>query len=210
MLRRVGAIGDIHAEDEALERALAFLREEAVDSIVAVGDIVDGHGDAGRCFRLLSENGVHAVRGNHDRWALADVMRDLPNATTGLELDQRAFLDALPVTRSFETPAGPLLLCHGLGDDDMSGVTLDDYGYALESNNALQELLATKEYRFVINGHTHRRMVRDLGGLTVINVGTIFRDHEPCFAIVDFEGGQVNFYEIPRGSEIRPAARHEL
>jgi putative phosphoesterase len=209
MLRRVGAIGDIHAEDEALERALAFLREEAVDSIVAVGDIVDGHGDAARCFRLLAANGVHVVRGNHDRWALADVMRDLPNATA-LEVEQRAFLEALPVTRAFETPAGPLLLCHGLGDDDMSGVTLDDYGYALESNSALQELLATKEYRFVINGHTHRRMVRDLGGLTVINVGTIFRDHEPCFAIVDFEVGQVNFYEIPTASEIRRSARHEL
>jgi predicted phosphodiesterase len=103
-----------------------------------------------------------------------------------------------------------LLLCHGLGDDDMSRVTPDDFGYALESNDALQELLTTEQYRFVINGHTHRRMVRDFGGVTVINVGTLFRDHEPCFAVVDFERGQVEFFDIPNGGEIRRAARHPL
>ena len=50
-VERFAIIGDIHAEDEALARALAFSRAQGVDAILAVGDIVDGHGDAGACRR---------------------------------------------------------------------------------------------------------------------------------------------------------------
>lgn len=209
-LRRIGAIGDIHAEHLALEQALAFLRGEAVEAILAVGDIVDGPGDAGRCCQLLAEFGVEAVRGNHDRWALKDELRNLPDATAALDPVHRTFLEALPVTRDYATSAGPLLLCHGLAADDMNRVTPDDFGYALQSNDTLQDLLHSEEYRFVVNGHTHRRMVRQLGGLTIINVGTLFREHAPCFAIIDFEVGQADFFDAPNSGVITRADRHEL
>lgn len=78
----------------------------------------------------------------------------------------------------------------------MCGLTDDDFGYALETKDPLQELLASQQYRFVVNGHTHRRMVRHLGQLTVINAGTLFRESHPCFAIVDFAAGRVQFFEV--------------
>jgi predicted phosphodiesterase len=175
-----------------------------------VGDIVDGPGDAGRCCQLLADFGVEAVRGNHDRWALKDELRNLPDATAALDPVHRAFLEALPVTRDYATSAGPLLLCHGLAADDMNRVTPDDFGYALQANDTLQDLLHSEEYRFVVNGHTHRRMVRQLGGLTIINVGTLFREHAPCFVIIDFEVGQADFFDAPNSGVITRADRHEL
>src|SRR4029079_10625555 len=114
MLRRIGAIGDIHAEDEALARVLDALAGLAVDRILAIGDIVDGPGDSARCCRLLAAASVEAVRGNHDRWALKDELRNLPGALAALDAEQRRFLEALPATREYQTAAGPLLLCHGL------------------------------------------------------------------------------------------------
>lgn len=198
-LRRIGAIGDIHAEDRALERALDHLSGLALDRILAVGDIVDGPGDSARCCRLLASAGVDAVRGNHDRWALEGQLRTLPGALAVLDPEQRRYLEALPATRHHDTVAGALLLCHGLGTDDMCRLTDDDFGYALETNDPLQQLLAAGTYRFVVNGHTHRRMVRRFGALTVINVGTIFREHDPCCAVVDFAAGVAEFFDLDQG-----------
>lgn len=91
----------------------------------------------------------------------------------------------------------------------MNRLTPDDFGYALECNEALQQLIADRRYRCVINGHTHRRMVRAFDSVTIINVGTLFRDHDPCVAIVNFESRFVDFFDIA-SSGIAPADRHRL
>jgi predicted phosphodiesterase len=197
-LRTVGIVGDIHCEVESLKTALSFLKEARVDRILAVGDIVDGEGDANECCQLLQDFGVATVRGNHERWFLTGQMRDLPEVTMQSEVDRlsRAFISGLPTTRVFDTMRGRLLLCHGLGESDMAGVWPDDQGYFLESNLPLLRLLLEGEYRFVVNGHTHNRMVRRFDDLTIINAGTLYRDHDPCFLITDFEEGFVHFYDI--------------
>ncbi len=208
-LRRIAALGDIHAEDQTLERVLVHLADLSLDRILAVGDIVDGPGDSLRCCRLLAAAGVDVVRGNHDRWALKEQLRNLPGALAALDPEQRRYLEALPATRDYQTVAGPLLLCHGLGTDDMCRLTDDDFGYALETNDPLQELLASQQYSFVVNGHTHRRMVRRFAGLTVINAGTLYRENQPCFALVDFEADRAQFFDVtPSG--LVPAAVHPL
>src|SRR4051812_39336019 len=76
MLRRVAAIGDIHAESVSLELVLDYVSGQ-VEQIFAVGDVVDGLGDAARCCELLRGNNVEVVRGNHERWILNNEMRIL-------------------------------------------------------------------------------------------------------------------------------------
>ena len=123
---------------------------------------------------MLQEYGVVTVRGNHDRWLLegrTGVARE------GVGLAARAYLASLPATLAFDTPAGRLLLCHGLGEDDMARLCPYDEGYALEANHALHALVGAAEYRLVIGGHTHHRMVRSLYGATFINPGTLLREH---------------------------------
>jgi putative phosphoesterase len=205
----IGAIGDIHAEDTRLEIVLQFFADQQVEKVLAVGDLVDGPGDPLRVCSLLEQHSVEVVAGNHDRWLLENPARS--TLETQAQQDRmRAFLEPLPPTRRYETPAGPLLLCHGMGDNDMNGVTVDDYGYGLENNDELQELLRTKEYRYVICGHTHRRMVRDFGGLTVINAGTLLGPHDPCIALCNFSEASVRFYSITPGGDIVESTRHEL
>jgi predicted phosphodiesterase len=73
MIRRFGAIGDVHAEDGLLRAALSHLESAGVDALLCVGDIVDGRGDVDACCTLLAEHGVLSVRGNHERWMLGGV-----------------------------------------------------------------------------------------------------------------------------------------
>jgi putative phosphoesterase len=211
-IERAGVLGDIHAEHERLGAALAFLRDAGVTTLFSVGDIVDGAGDLDRCCDMLMDHGVIAVRGNHDRWLLEDTMRGLPGAHRLADLApaSKAFLESLPPTRTMETTAGRLLLCHGLADNDMKKLTPDDEGYELQCNDELSALIARGDVSVVIGGHTHRRMVRRFGHLAVVNAGTIHRAYRPCVAIVDFSGREVLFHDIGDDLRVGEAERLDL
>jgi predicted phosphodiesterase len=198
MLRRAGVIGDIHCEVARLKRVLEHFRAAGVDTILAVGDIADGPGDLTETCALLQDAGALAVAGNHDRWLLSGEMRDLPDAIQLEELTPKAklYLSSLPKTRSFESPRGTVLLCHGLGEDDMASVRPDDEGAALLANHALWQLIASHAARFVVNGHSHRPMLRTIDDLTILNAGTLHPKHRPVCSIADFEAGDVRIYDV--------------
>lgn len=206
MLRRVGLIGDIHCEVDRLNQVIGLFRSAELDAIVAVGDIADGRGDLTETCRLLETERVLAVAGNHDRWLLAGEMRDLPDATPAEDVSPcaRRYLAALPKTRLLETTRGTALLCHGLGEDDMASVRPDDDGEALMYNAALGRLLHSRCARFVLNGHSHRPMLRTIDGLTILNAGTLHPNHRPVCSIADFDAGSMHVYDVaPDG--VRPA-----
>src|SRR6186713_1503812 len=99
VIRRVGLIGDLHAEDEALAFVIRELRKLGAETLLQVGDVADGPGDLERTIALMLEHQVLAVRGNHDRWLLGNQFRDLPHAkqlsaTAPAVVD---YLTALPV-----------------------------------------------------------------------------------------------------------------
>jgi len=198
MPARVGLIGDVHCEDEALELVLEDFGRRGLDAVLCVGDIVDGAGDVNRCCALLEERRVTTVMGNHDRWLLAGEQRGFPHATTlnALTPRSRSFLEALPVTLGFTTSLGELMLCHGLGDDDLACVKPDHLRHDLERNEALKRVLASKRYDFMVNGHTHRAMVRRVRHLTIINAGTLHRNDERRAIVLDFNLRSALFFEV--------------
>ena len=198
MLGRAGLIGDIHCEVTRLKRVLSHFRALDVDTVLAVGDIADGPGDLTEACSLLETAGALVVAGNHDRWLLAGEMRDLPDATRvdSITPDARRYLSALPKTRLLESPRGHVLLCHGLGEDDMASVRPDDDCEALLGNAAFVKLLSSRVARFVVNGHSHRPMLRTIDGLTLLNAGTLHPQHRPICSIADFAAGNVQVYDI--------------
>lgn len=193
VIRRVGLIGDLHVEHEALTFVIAELKQLGAETLLQVGDIVDGEGDLEATITLLQEHRVLAVRGNHDRWLLGGQGRELPFATRLVDASAgaQAFLAKLPATREFRSPRGNVLLCHGLGNNDMAGVKPDHEGHDITFNTDLQALIAERRYRFVLNGHTHRPMLRTFGPLSIVNAGTLHRGYERCFTYVDFERGEL-------------------
>lgn len=198
VIRRVGLIGDVHAEHEVLAFVLDELTRLGVDALLQVGDIADGPGDLDATVALLRAHRVLAVRGNHDRWLLAGQLRDLPHATplSNLLPPVAHYLGQLPAVREFRSPRGNVLLCHGLGTNDMAFVKPDHEGYEITSNLELQRLILERRYRYVLNGHTHRAMLRTFGPLSIINAGTLYREYERCFTLVDFERGELQRYKL--------------
>ncbi|MCU0656913.1 MAG: metallophosphoesterase family protein [Polyangiaceae bacterium] len=193
-LRRIGILGDIHAEDALLEEGIELLLHRGVDALLCVGDIVDGQGNLERCIDLLQRHRVLCVRGNHERWLLQGALRTLPHAHLREQLSPGAlaFLQQLPATIPCDTVAGKLLLCHGLGPHDMLGVSPHDLPEHLEQNEVLQGLLLSRDFDLVVNGHTHRFLDRVFHGprggrLRIVNGGTLTRDHDPCVVHLDLD-----------------------
>ncbi len=200
-VRRVGLIGDVHTEHRRLARAIDHLLALEVDRLLCVGDLADGPGDGpdvDLCVELLESADVLTVVGNHDRWLRDHEMRDLHDATDPDDIERGTgdYLDRLPQTIELATPAGAALLCHGVGSDDMAKLLPYDRGQELRHNAPLQALLKDDRYRYMLGGHTHKRMVRTIEGVTIINAGTLYTGHEPCCALVDFADLHVAFYDL--------------
>jgi predicted phosphodiesterase len=188
VLHRIGVIGDVHACDSRLASLLGDLAQRELDAIWCVGDIVTGPGDPDRCVELLQAAGAVTVRGNHDRWCLDGALPVFADGHRLEELDPptRAYLRSLPATHEAAAPDGtPVLLCHGLGPDDMNHASADDFGYALEANDGLMALRAEGR-RIVVKGHRHRPSIWRVAPLTLIDAGTLCADHtDRCGVVLD-------------------------
>jgi predicted phosphodiesterase len=209
-MRRLGLIGDVHAEDVLLAAALERLA--GVDAVLCVGDLADGRGDLDRCVELLERHRVVTVRGNHDRWCVAGEMRDLPRATRDVSDRTRRYLTQLPATRRLETVAGPLLLAHGLGANDMLNVGdrfslhfhVDTHGPELRPDRRLE---IPADIKIHVGGHTHRRWAEQIGCLLMINAGTLRADDTPCFGVLDLGERSVQWYDLEDDGRVHESER---
>ena len=191
-------IGDVHAEDVLLSHVLQFGRNRGIHDVLCTGDFCDGSGDVDACVALAKRSGMRAVMGNHDEWCVRGQVRTLPDATAfhKLGVETQTFLKQLTPTITFRTAAGNAILCHGLMRHTMAKVNEGDYGYAIENNFELQEFLSQNTAHILLNGHTHRRMVMPFGNKVIVNAGTLFRAHQPCFGIIDFKHRMIAFHEV--------------
>ncbi len=189
--KRIGVLGDVHAQDARVEAALEFFGPR-VDAVLCVGDIADGDGDLDRTCKLLREGGVVAVAGNHERWFLTGEMREVPNATMDATPQTRAYLAGLPRTLGFDTDLGPLLVCHGVGDDDEAELFAQTSGYSLRT--ALDAMEGFEETRLLVGGHTHQPMVRRIGECWFINAGTLRPGEGECLLEIDLELREARFF----------------
>ena len=196
-LERFALIGDVHAEDERLETAIALARSEAVEAILCVGDVTDGYGDLDRTLAILEREHVRIVRGNHDRWFLADEMRTLlPAQTRASHPAVEAIVRLWPPMLEVETTHGTLLLCHAVGDDDFSVIKSHTHEDEVREMDAWRRLVHARRHRFMAAGHTHEAMVRTLDGITILNAGTLKRDKGPVTTIVDLAAGTMRVFDL--------------
>lgn len=196
-VRRLGVIGDLHGEDGRLDAVLDWFYGQSVDALVCTGDIADGRGCINRSCELLRQGAVLTVAGNHDRWLLNDKVRHLTDAHRKDELsdDNLSYVADLKRQRQLETTEGSLLLCHGAADDDMARIWPGRNPGEEKRSRALDEVIESGRYRFLINGHMHFRVLIDFVGLTLLNAGTLRGDHAGV-SLIDFEGDAIATFAV--------------
>jgi diadenosine tetraphosphatase ApaH/serine/threonine PP2A family protein phosphatase len=219
---RIAIISDIHSNLEALESVLDRLRQEEVDSVLNLGDLVGYNASPAECLALLkSRPDIHNLAGNHDLAVLSPERAEAFNIIAyqalqwcreQLPLEDLEFLQGLPLT--LETPG--YWACHGTPTNP------DTYiAYHFQGKRVLRDLSKGPGVRVCFFGHTHRRALwyRDIRGTValwdivhpqlelsrechyLINPGSVGqpRDGNPeaAYAIFDDEAFSVQFKSVP-------------
>src|SRR5262245_5036151 len=73
---KLGILGDIHSNIEALDAVLAVFKRERVDKVYAVGDLVGYGADPKAVLARIRNEKIESVLGNHDA-AVAGELVDL-------------------------------------------------------------------------------------------------------------------------------------
>ncbi|WP_102125345.1 metallophosphoesterase family protein [Deinococcus planocerae] len=184
----LAALYDVHGNLPALEAVLDEVERVGARQVLIGGDVAYGP-FVRETLDLLLALGDRAgwVRGNADR----ELVEFFDTGTTGASLpdDQRRalaweaqrldrshrdFLAALPHRRRVEVEGlGPVLFCHGSPRSDEEIIT------RLTSEERLARLLAGVEERVVVCGHTHVPFDRVVGGVRVVNAGSVGMGYGP-------------------------------
>lgn len=191
---RIAAFSDIHGNLTALDAVLAAARQERVDEMWIVGDLVALGPEPAETARLLRRlPRTHIVRGNTDRYVttgdLPPVLRLQSGAHSG---DLEPLLDTVAAhawTRGCITATGsyqwlanlPLeirlllpdqtrvLLVHASpGTDDGAGITDE-----MSDSDLIGVGCSTADADLIVVGHTHRPLDRYLGSTRIINLGSV-------------------------------------
>lgn len=177
---RVAVLCDIHGNLPALEAVLDEVGREGVDEVIVGGDVLPGPMPRQTLERLAElELPVRFLHGNGDREALTLLnggTSAMPEAfrtsvrwsAEQLTPDQRAILAAWPTTLRLRISGlGAVLCCHATPRNDTEIFT------RLTAEDRLVPIFSDVDAAVVACGHTHMAFDRMVGGVRVVNAGSI-------------------------------------
>lgn len=166
-MMKLAIISDVHADVHALTDALAQIERLGCEAIVCAGDILDWGLFPEETIRVLREQRIPCIRGNHERWAVSEG-RD----ASGCDLTPTAvaFLDALPESWQRTIEGVRVVVWHARVKSDMKGI------YPDASPTELASQLDRAEADVLVVGHTHLPFARFVDRRLVCNPGALLRD----------------------------------
>jgi len=178
---RVAALYDVHGNLPALEAVLDQVHASAVDLVVVGGDVIPGPMPS-ESLALLREldRPVQFIMGNGDREVLAEragkPSTAIPEAfrevmrwnAAQISPEDAEFIAAWPAHFSLEIDQlGDVLFCHATPQSDNTIFTRQTHDKRLE---AMFEGIAEP---MVVCGHTHMQFDLHVGGVWVVNAGSV-------------------------------------
>ena len=181
---KLALIADIHANLPALQAVLADVDAWRPDLVVVLGDIVNRGPHPRQCHELIDAraraDGWRLLAGNHEEYVLSKHLAPAAPGTPAFAIHQHTYwtvrqlsdlvaaLGELPdrIDLDFAEPAGRASCVHAslLGNRDGIYPETDDAELADKVDGGA---------RLFAVGHTHRPLIRELGGTLIANVGSV-------------------------------------
>jgi len=178
---RVAALYDIQGNLPALEAVLQDIRQAEVDHVVVGGDVLPGPMPRETITCLLDlDIPVQFIQGNGDRVVLAqrggaessevpEQFREVVRwVAQQLEPEDERLLAGWPETLRVQIRGlGEVLFCHATPRNDSEIFT------RLTSEDSLLPIFEGLNVPVVVCGHTHMQFDRTIGGIRVVNAGSV-------------------------------------
>jgi putative phosphoesterase len=173
---KIAVISDIHGNYDALVEVLKKAKNEDVEHLLVLGDIVGYYYHPDKILDLLTEWRFDIIKGNHEN-ILGDLIAD-PSLGESIRLkygsghqeainkEQLNYLKYLPETKSVKFDNTSLLMCHG------SPWSIDYYIYPDCKDEVILKC-DSEEHDFVLIGHSHYAFAIKNAKSILINPGSV-------------------------------------
>jgi len=208
---KIAIISDIHANLEALQRSLEYIRENGIEKIYCLGDVIGYGPNPNDCVELVREHCVTVLMGNHDYAGIGlgniQYFNEYAKISTywtreKLTDDNLQFLKTLPFTYELNKA----LLVHA------SPKNPSNWDYVLSVQDAQKQLKAFKQ-KICFIGHSHVPIIFSKSDFYrqpellfkdrqryMVNVGSVGQprdgDNRSCFVIYDDEANSVEYIRL--------------
>lgn len=209
---KVAIISDIHANITALEAALDDLKEQNVEAVYCLGDLVGYAPFPNEVIDRIQRGAIPTIMGNYDdgvgydrdecgcayrnpeEQRLGDISLQWTKKTVTPE--RKAFLRSLQAEIRFEADGKRFRLVHG------SPRRMNEYLFEDRPLSSFQRLAATSEADVLIFGHTHKLYTKRVDNVLFLNAGSIGKpkdgDPRACYVVLDTSGDvSLEFRRIP-------------
>jgi putative phosphoesterase len=196
---RIALFSDIHGNIQALESVLADIGAQKPDAVYCLGDLVGYGANPNEVTERLRREGYPTVMGNYDDGVGFDRdecgcayreqaerergQRSLEWTKARVTPGNKAFLRSLAHEIRFEAGGRRILLVHG------SPRKINEYLFEDRPLSSFQRLAATSNADVILFGHTHKPYVKDVDGVTFVNIGSVGKpkdgDWRACYALLD-------------------------
>ena len=174
---RVAALYDVHGNLNALDAVLRAVPDDA--AIVVGGDVAAGPFPQETVDRLRAlGDRAHWIRGNADRELGAGEQGLAPPelmewVRSRLDADTIEWLIRLPPTFACDVSGiGGVLFCHATPQND------EDIFTVRTPEERIATQFASVDAELVVCGHTHMQFERTIGGVRVVNSGSVGMPYE--------------------------------
>lgn len=176
---KIAVISDIHGNHYALNEVLKSAKEEQVEKLLVLGDIVGYYYNPDKVLKMLSDWDYEIIKGNHEELlqglyeSRIDADELKKKYGKGHEealkrLDERTleWLFSLPIQKSVNVEGVSFQLNHG------SPNRIDEYIYPDAPTEKLNEC-NSESHDFVLIGHSHYAFSHKCKNSILINCGSV-------------------------------------
>ena len=178
---QIAILTDIHGNGTALKAVLQAITQvdETIDRIICLGDLLNGHGSGEEVIRLLDEDKVELIRGNHDDadvpWEAIDerhhflVKSMLQWDKENLDGTILSRVSQLPLSISVPLEDGRTLFAF----HSNPGNLWDMVNSAAITQQQFDAVFAKMDADVLVYGHYHQPHVLSMGGKLLVNPGSV-------------------------------------
>lgn len=210
---KLGLMSDIHADPDALVRALILLQSKGVMEILCAGDLVDKGPSGDRVVDLIRAKNIATVAGNHDQSAervqafYRTNLGALGASPNLLLADENVeFLSSLPTVIYRSTGGHHLMVTHG------TPWNISEYLYPASQERTFRRVARAargENANILIVGHTHTPMAAVVEDVHIFNPGSVCGGNHAngsrSVGVLELPTLHFEVFDIDTGAPIPPA-----
>jgi len=173
---KIAILSDIHGNSWALNRVIEDIKSKNIETIINLGDSLNGPLDPLGTFNLLVENDVLSIAGNGDRLILksldsTSIFKTREYVKSQIDHKVIDWLKNLP----FDLMINNIYCCHASPNCDMDylleNLKLDHI--AVKTCSELDKILKDIKQEIVVCGHSHVARIVKTKNKTIHNTGSV-------------------------------------